>query len=262
MALRVRFFGKFELRYADTPITDIRSQKSLEMLAYLLLKRSALSRETLASVIWGDQASPDQSRKYLRNTLWQLQKTFSDHVDDEAVNFLLVDSRSISVDPSFPVWTDIEEFESKCDLARDVDGAELTDEQAASLRQAVDLFTAPFLEGWFCDWCLLYRERTQHLTLLMLDKLMHRAVVQEEYESGILYGERILSYDRAREVTHRNLMKMFYFSGDRTSALRQYQHCAAILRDELDIEPSERTRQVFDFIRNDTLEKGRPNAGL
>ena len=261
MSLRVRFFGKFELRYAGALVTGIRSQKSLEMLAYLLLKRTAQSRETLAGVIWGDQASPDQSRKYLRNTLWQLQKKFSDHIDDDAVNFLVVDSRSISVDPSFPVWTDVEEFESNYELARDVDGAEVTDEQATRLRQAVDLFTAPFLEGWFYDWCLVYRERTQHLALLMLDKLMHRAVLNEEYESGILYGERILSYDRAREVTHRNLMKMLYFSGDRTSAIRQYQLCETILRDELDIEPSELTRQVYDFIRNDSLEKGRPNAG-
>jgi DNA-binding SARP family transcriptional activator len=255
MTFHARFFGKFKLDYGGTVLTGVRSQKSLELLAYLLLKRSAHSREALANLIWGDIASTEQCKKYLRNTLWQLQKKLSNQFSPNG-HVLRVDARSIAIDPSYPVWTDVEEFESKYEQVRDHDGTGLSEAQAQDLRRAVDLYTGPFLEGWFNEWCLVHRERTQHLVLLMLDKLMDYAIVKGEFESGILHGERILAYDRAREVTHRNLMKLFYFAGDRTSALRQYKLCATILMDELEIEPSERTRHVLEAIRSDTLSLG------
>lgn len=256
MTLRAKFFGKFELHYDGSVLHGIRSHKSLEVLAYLLLKRETQSRDALASLIWGDHSSSDQSRKYLRNTLWQLQKKFTDYLGNG--QFFEVDTRSIGIDPQFPIWTDIEEFESGYESVRDMDGATLSSAQASELRKAVDLYTDPFLEGWFSDWCLVHRERTQLLVLLMLDKLMHHSEASGEFESGILYGERILSYDRAREVTHRNLMKMFFLAGDRTSALRQYELCRTILKEELDIDPSERTVQVLNAIRNETLSGRAP----
>jgi hypothetical protein len=37
--------------------------------------------------------------------------------------------------------------------------------------------------------------------------------------------------------------------GDRPSALRQYERCARTLREELDIEPMEETRRLYDLIR-------------
>lgn len=260
MTLRVKFFGKFHIVYGETPLTSVTSQKSLELLAYLILKREAQSRDAIANLIWADQASTDQSRKYLRNTLWQLQKEFAGQFP-EASSFLSVGGRSISVDPSFPLWSDVEEFETAYENVRGQDGQELTDDQVETVRRAVDLYVGPFLEGWFSEWCLVHRERCQHLALLMLDKLMDHAAIRGEFESGILYGERILAYDRAREVTHRKLMRLFYLSGDRTSALRQFQLCESILKEELEITPSERTRHVLESIRNDTLDLDRNGGG-
>ena len=254
MNLRATFFGKFLLRYGDSAIENIKSQKSLELLAYLLLRRQTHSRDSVASLIWGDHASTEQSRKYLRNTLWQLQKDLAPQMPDEMA-FLATDARSVAVNPAIPVSTDVEEFESAYEDVRDVDGALLTEEQALNLRRAMDLYTGAFLVGWFSDWCFVQRERSQHMAIHMLDKLMDYAATRGEYESGILCGERILDFDRAREVTHRNLMMLFYLAGDRSSAVRQYQLCETILKEELDISPSERTRTVLESIRNDTLEK-------
>ncbi|MGA7306765.1 MAG: bacterial transcriptional activator domain-containing protein [Rhodothermales bacterium] len=254
MNLRATFFGKFLLRHGDSVIENIKSQKSLELFAYLLLRRQAHSRESVADLIWGDHASTEQSRKYLRNTLWQLQKHLAPQIPDD-LTILEADARTITVNPAISVSTDVEEFESAFDEVRDVDGALLTKEQASNLRRALDMYSGPFLGGWFSDWCLVQRERSQHMVLLVLDKLMAYAASQGEYESGIFYGERILQFDRAREVTHRNLMMLFYLAGDRSSAVRQYQLCESILKEELDISPSERTRTVLESIRNETLEK-------
>ena len=61
----------------------------------------------------------------------------------------------------------------------------------------------------------------------------------------------MLREDRARERTHRRLMRLYYLAGDRTGALRQYERCAAALRQELDVEPSRRTSELERRIRRD-----------
>ncbi len=57
--------------------------------------------------------------------------------------------------------------------------------------------------------------------------------------------------NRARESTHRRLMRLYYRAGDRTAALRQYDHCVAALNEELGVKPSRLTVEVYNQIRLD-----------
>jgi DNA-binding SARP family transcriptional activator len=70
----------------------------------------------------------------------------------------------------------------------------------------------------------------------------------------MVFGEKILYYDRARERTHRRMMRLHYLAGDRTSALRQYQKCVTILQEELEVKPAESTRLIYEKIRADKLD--------
>jgi DNA-binding SARP family transcriptional activator len=88
----------------------------------------------------------------------------------------------------------------------------------------------------------------------MLDKLMDYCEKHESYEEGLGLGRNILEHDRARERTHRRLMRLHYLSGDRTAALRQYHKCVASLKEDLDVEPADRTRRLYEMIRVDKLE--------
>jgi DNA-binding SARP family transcriptional activator len=94
----------------------------------------------------------------------------------------------------------------------------------------------------------------------MLDKLMVACQMRHHYDAGIAYGERILRYDRAREQTHRRLMILAYLAGDRTAALRQFQRCAAALREELGVTASARTLAVLEQIRADRLDARLPEV--
>jgi DNA-binding SARP family transcriptional activator len=91
--------------------------------------------------------------------------------------------------------------------------------------------------------------------LAMLDKLMSYCEVQHDYETGLLYGMRIMCYDRARERTHRRIMRLYYLLGDRAEALRQYERCAAALEVELGISPSKSTQALFRQIQADQLDE-------
>jgi DNA-binding SARP family transcriptional activator len=89
---------------------------------------------------------------------------------------------------------------------------------------------------------------------MVLDKLMSWCVVHHAYEAGLAYGHQVLRYERARECTHRRLMRLYYLAGDRTAALRQYARCVAALDEELEVKPAKRTVELYNQICADEMD--------
>src|SRR6185369_1679789 len=96
---------------------------------------------------------------------------------------------------------------------------------------------------------LYERELLQNKYLMILDKLLGYCLTHQEFDAGQRYGALILRYDRAREHTHRRLMRLHHLAGDRTAALRQYERCALALREELGVKPDQRTVALYEDIR-------------
>jgi DNA-binding SARP family transcriptional activator len=99
------------------------------------------------------------------------------------------------------------------------------------------------------------REALQTMYLALLDKLSSHAEAYGDFELGIDYGRRGLRLDRARESTHRRLMRLLYLSGDRIGAIRQFERCRQALADDLSVQPSQATVALYDQIRSDCLQE-------
>jgi DNA-binding SARP family transcriptional activator len=203
--------------------------------------------------LWCD-SPPTQSKKYLRQTLWQLQTALTCQTEPVNGRLLLVEPNWIQLNTVADLWLDVALFEQAFNLVQRVPGNELELEQVRSLESAVDLHKGELLSGWYQAWCLDERERFRHMYMAMLDKLMGHYEAHHKYETGLAYGERLLQHDRARERTHRRMMRLYYLAGDRTLALGQYQRCIDILAEELDVKPSKRTQALYEQIRADQLE--------
>lgn len=263
-AVRVFLFGKLKIQVDGQEVSNFDARKVQELFCYLLLNRGRVhARETLATLLWEDKPAA-QSRKYLRHALWQLQALFADRSVDGAQQMLRVEDDWVSLNAEAPLWLDVALFEQANVLCRGVPGTNLAAQQMEALRCAVDLYQGDLLEGWYCDWCLFERERLQNMYLDMLDKMLDCCAAHGEYEAGLDYGERVLRLDRARERTHRRMMRLHYLAGDRTGALRQYERCAAALAQELKVKPSKLTLALCEEIRADygqaRLHAGRPMA--
>jgi hypothetical protein len=81
------------------------------------------------------------------------------------------------------------------------------------------------------------------------DKLMAYCEAHHRFEHGQAHGEAILRHDRARERTHRQMMRLQAQAGDRIAALRQFDRCVAALDEELGVQPSRRTVALYQQIR-------------
>jgi DNA-binding SARP family transcriptional activator len=237
-ALSVRLFGTFTVQRQRQDLQTLQAGKPKELFCYLLLHRNKPHpRELLAAVFWPD-CTTAQSRKYLRQTLWQLQQAMPVSLDTGSGRVLLSDS----------------ELENAFTPVRLLAGEELDETHADALRSAVGLYCGDLLEGWYQDWCLYERERLQNIYFTALEKLMAYCEFHHDYDSGVAHGESILRHDRARERTHAKLMRLHYLMGDRAGAVRQFQRCVSALREELDVAPAKRTVELYEQIRTDQLE--------
>ena len=255
--LNILLFGKFSARVNEQTVDGLDSCKVQELFCYLLLHRNRPHpRETLAGLLWSDSRTA-QSKKYLRQTLWQLQTAF-DSLLDKKSRLLLVDSDWVQVNPHADLWIDVATFEQNFALAQSRSSPEADNDKVRALQNAIHLYRGDLLEGCYQDWCLYKREQLQSTYLSILHKLMICCEARQEYEAGVTYGKLILSYDCAREQTHRRLMRLFYLAGDRTEALRQYERCTLALKRELSVGPSRRTRALYEQIRADRLDEQAP----
>jgi DNA-binding SARP family transcriptional activator len=262
--LEVKLFGAGAACYFDHPLDGFPGHQSYQVLCYLLLNRDhKQNRERLASVFWGNYAT-QASRKYLRNALWKLRSVFQS-VGAEMEDYIQVDDDYVSFQKSSLYRLDVESFEAMVSPSRNTLGKDLSAEQAGLLEQAVNLYNGDLLEGVEEEWCLYERERLSLLHLAALSKLIAYHRVHRNFIAGLDFGERLLAFDNTRESVHREMMILYWLSGEPQMALAQYNRCAQILRSQIGVAPTEETRTLFEQMLHHRFEprwEGEIDAGL
>jgi DNA-binding SARP family transcriptional activator len=252
--LSVRLFGRLSVCCDEQVVRGLNASKVQELFCYLLLHRDRPHpREALAGLLWGD-TSTSQSKKYLRQSLWQLQGALTVHHAPPGKRLLRVEAEWVQLSATADLLLDVALFEEAFVALRHVPTEDLDAVQVQALARAADQYRGDLLEGWYQDWCVYERDRLQSMYLAMLDKLMECSELHHEYETAITHGRRILRYDPARECTHQRLMRLHHLAGDRAGALRQYQRCVAALDEELGVQPAEGTVSLYEQLRTGRLE--------
>src|SRR4051794_37997753 len=107
--LSIRLFGRFCVQ-RDTEQVESLDGKAQTLLSYLLLNRHRThTRESLADLLW--ESSGSQSRKYLRQVLWQLHNALEgpDGLSDERL--ILVETDWVRINLGAHYWLDVAAFE-------------------------------------------------------------------------------------------------------------------------------------------------------
>jgi DNA-binding SARP family transcriptional activator len=253
-SLKIYLFGKFRIEAEERPLPGFESSKAQELFWFLLCRRDRpQSRESLAELLWRN-SSPSQSKKYLRQALWHMQQTVNEVFKQRHNHLIQADYDYVTLHTRDRIWLDVASYETAFSSCAKIPGRDLTAEQTEALLNAVELYRGDLLEGCYQDWCLCERERLKNMYLNMLNKLLSYSEEHNDFEVGILIGDRILSVDNVSERAHRRLMKLYYLAGDRPSALRQYARCRRALEDELGVRPSKSTIELYEQICNDSLQ--------
>ena len=175
---------------------------------------------------------------------------------------LLVQRESIGLDQDEDAEIDLLEFRRLLDAARTHphtgDGA--CPECRERLLRAVDLYRGDLLEGFtlrdssaFDDWQFTQSEALRQDLADTLDRLVEMDIRAGEMAEAIGHCRRRLSLDQLDEGTHRRLITLYAWNGQRGAAQRQYRDCIRILDQELGVPPLEETTQQYQAVRENRL---------
>jgi TolB-like protein/Flp pilus assembly protein TadD len=93
------------------------------------------------------------------------------------------------------------------------------------------------------------------MALSVMTRLAEQELEQGKAKSALALANRAITIDRLREDAHRLLMRALAASGRRAEALKHYDELAALLKNELAIEPDVATKALV-------VELRRPQHGL
>ena len=255
--LTVSLLGSFEIKLDDQPVTRAVTGKVRALMAYLAVEADRPhNREVLAGLLWPDY--PERSaRANLRNTLSNLRTAIGDR--DATQPYLQIARETIQFSTESDCWVDVAAFRTAIEQSLCGSAA------VSALESAVALYVGPFLEGFsladspaFEDWIRVIRERLERQALKALQSLTAYHEERGAYARACEYARQQIALAPWQEQAHQALMRLLALNGQRGAALAQYEACCRVLRAELDVEPGEETRRLYERIRDGELERPTP----
>ncbi len=252
--LCIYLFGAPQVTRDDVEVT-IPRRKTLALLAYLAVTAQPQPRDTLAAMFWPEQ-DETTARARLRRTLSELKQVTRDVFE--------ADRSRVFLDGE--LWLDTAAFEAAIAATEQHDHPpkQFCPDCHAALTGAVELYTEDFMAGFTLPDCPLFDEwqfyKTETLRQALaegLQRLIQWDSLQNNHERAIQYGRRWVALDPWHEPAHRQLMELYARAGQQAAALRQYELCKEMLRDELALDPAPETSALYEAIKARQLEPAR-----
>ena len=238
--LKAQLLGNFRIILDQQDISSTFSERVRLLFAYLLLNPEApTSRKQLAFTFWPD-TSESQARTNLRNLLHILRKSLQ-----EAGTFFEVDSHSIKWRDNASINLDVQSFRESISTA-EICGSDR--ERISYLQQAVNHYRGELLPDLYNDWLLKQREELHQLFVNALFTIGALLEDNRQYPEAIQAMNRLIQSDPLNELAYQRSMRFHVLNNDRTGALQVYHACSTVLRQELDVEPSQDTQAYYEQI--------------
>ncbi len=263
--LSIDVLGPLQVCIDGKPVTAMESVKVRALLAYLAVESGrAHTRTSLVGLFWPD-FTEESARHNLRQALFNLRQALGDLSSETP--FIKVTRDEIEFNRQSDYNLDIEQFNRyfftcEDDLPKcDEDCAA----HASNLEEMVRLYRGEFLQQLtiydsteFEDWLLVQRESLHQRVLDAHAYLAHYYELNSDFQNMRRHASSQLELDPWREEAHRQLMRSLAMVGERSAALAQYETCRQVLAEELDVEPSMETRQLYEQIKRGDFEGKHP----
>ena len=243
-SLHIKVFGAPSITLDGQPVVGFISAKAMAVIYFLAATQRPQARAVLATLLWTN-SSDVYAKKNLRNVLSNLRDVLGPFLD------ITRDTVQLKLSPLDSV--DAARFATRLYQAEQRSVPAGT--RQALLEEASALYHGALLDGFqvadaeaFDEWMRAERQRFHLLAVQALNTLVAHCAHNGELLAGINYAGRLLALDPLREETHRWLMLMLALDGQTSAALAQYRSCRQILEQELGVEPSVETRQLFERI--------------
>lgn len=240
--IEIRALGVSRVTVGDKWIgkSDWGTSVAKELFFLLLEHPQGLFKEKTLEIFWPKKPM-EAASKIFNTTTWRLRRIIPD---------CLINANGLySVRPELYSHYDVARFEKWIERAQATQGVT---ERIKAYQAAVDLYQGDFLEECYSDWAMSIRTRLRQKYLNALVALAQSYERHGDVNKAMEYYQTLLGKDRDREEIYRAVMWLQFKQGDRVAAVRTYQRCAQVLRDELNIpNPSQETQDLYRLICED-----------
>jgi predicted ATPase/DNA-binding SARP family transcriptional activator len=254
--LSLGVLGALTVLIDGIPVNSFESDKVRALLVYLAVEaHRSHHRETLIGLLWPD-CPEETARHNLRQALFNLRLALGDHTAKPP--FLIITRDSIQFNQESDFSLDLAQFSASFNAwEKDRDRErKYASKFVTPLEEMVGLYRGDFLQQFFLEdsaefeeWKLVHREALRQHVLDALTYLTNEYEQRADYSAARRYAMRQLELDPWREESHCQLMRALALSGQRSAALVQYETCRRVLLEELGVEPSAKTRELYEQIR-------------
>jgi DNA-binding SARP family transcriptional activator len=247
---RIYVTGQVAIEHGSTLVDErqLAGRQGRLAFVYLVLHRHVPApRADLAAAIWDAEPDVDVDRA-LNPILSKLRAALKRaHLDEAGI-----DSRLGTVSLRLPLDTriDVEDAGNAIDEAGGALRAGDCRRAWASANVAVSVARRPLLPNEDAAWIEAHRRKLKALLLRGLEILSLTSAQNGEPALGVQYATELVDIEPFRETAYQQLMRMHAANGNRGEALRVFERCRTVLRDELGASPSPQTEALFlDILR-------------
>ncbi len=242
--LHLRLLGPLEVRYKGRLLKKRPGKKILSLLSFLLYHHDKpVHREILMERFWADHA-PASARNSLNVAIHQLRKLFQGICSGQDI--ILFENECYVVNPQLEVYSDVDQFNYLWQKGQLIEKRQGPEAALGAYQKAVSLYRGDLLQDLpYEEWCESERENLKDRYLMLLERLSLHFFEEGNYTVAANICKRILEQDNCLENAHRRLIICYDRLAQRDRAIRQYQRCAKALREELGIDPSRETNELF-----------------
>jgi DNA-binding SARP family transcriptional activator len=252
--LQIKTLGGVQISLGSEGIKFHRN-KSLALLIYLAVTGELTPRETLATLFWPENAQ-DRAFANLRQAIWEINRLLGDR-------WLEATRDSVQFIHGENLLLDIVAFRNLTTMVKTHfhPRGVVCEQCLANYQQAAGMITGEFLAGFnlrdcpdFDDWQYFQSAELCREFGAVYTQLVEWCSENGEYDQAIEFAHRWLQADEYDENAHRALMRLYSAKGQRHAAIRQYQSCAELLEQQLNITPEASTTELYKMIQSDSLE--------
>ncbi|WP_188205692.1 BTAD domain-containing putative transcriptional regulator [Alkalibacillus aidingensis] len=248
--LTIKTLGSFQVKTGNQVISGRHWQreKAKELLELLVTKRNrVLTKEEIFENLWPGEVEESANKKF-KVALNSLLKVLEPgrKVRQESY-FIERQGSTYRLNPKAGYKLDLDDFEAYVQAGLEEDNPEKAKEL---LLKGLTIYEGDYIAPRrTTDWIMSERERIQVLFLKGAEKLAQISTRLEEYDRCLYWCDQILQQDRTWEEAYRLMMYSYYRLNNRPQAIKWYKRCEEVLEKELDLDPTQATKDMYELIK-------------